>query len=464
METPRWTPPPVRADEKSGLTVLEGRFRDESFCCARSEFATIERSFSPPCEGGVRGGEQGITGTFDRSGGPCHSAGAPCGASRTRTAYQASVPPGPPPLTPPSQGGKTRRNWGEHTDCATPTFHPSTPDPPFARGGKGLLARAVTLPHATNGLLARAVTLPHAANGLLARAVALPHATKGLLARAVTLSCATVRVSTPSLAHRQQSGKPRLVREDKRSTSPLLGSGLGERLERRTLLAASSLQSAVPLQFGILNDAEVSHFLSIPNEFDLYSVYLQSGETFDASIDAQSAGSGLESLLRVFSANGTPLALDNQQGGDPQLTFQAANAGTYLIGVSSAPNNNYNPLVADSGVPGGTTGLYTLDVDLETSTPPMPDLTGSSFRTGVDMAAAGDTVPVSFTVQNRGAADPGNFQVQVLLAANNLFDSSSQVLATFTRAELVTDATGRDFSSPAGFAVTVPAGRTVGAC
>ena len=73
----------------------------------------------------------------------------------------------------------------------------------------------------------------------------------------------------------------------------------------------------------------------------------------------------------------------------------------------------------------------------------MPDLTGSSFRTGVDMAAAGDTVPVSFTVENRGGADPGNFQVQVLLGDSNVFDSSSQVLATFTRAELVPDATGR---------------------
>ena len=89
----------------------------------------------------------------------------------------------------------------------------------------------------------------------------------------------------------------------------------------------------------------MSHFLSIPDEVDLYSVTLQGGETLDASIDAQQAGSGLASLLRVFDANGTPLALDNQQGGDPQLTFQAATAGTYYIGVSSAPNNNYNPTV-----------------------------------------------------------------------------------------------------------------------
>ena len=64
-----------------------------------------------------------------------------------------------------------------------------------------------------------------------------------------------------------------------------------------------------------------------------------------------------------------------------------------------------------SGVPGATTGLYTLSVTLTPSAPLMPDLTGSSFRTGVDMAAAGDAIPVNFTVQNRGGADPGNFQV-----------------------------------------------------
>ncbi len=227
--------------------------------------------------------------------------------------------------------------------------------------------------------------------------------------------------------------------------------------KRGTLLANSPLDQAVPLNFGALHDAEVSHFLSIPNEFDLYSVTLEQGETLDASVSAQAAGSGLASLLRVFNSIGTPLALDNQQGGDPELTFQAATAGTYFIGVSSAPDNNYNPAVAYRGVPGDTTGLYTLHVR-ETSGPLMPDLTGSSFRTGVDMAASGDTIPVSFTVQNEGGADPGNFEVQVVLGDSNLFGSGSQVLATFTRSELVAGATGRDFSSPAGFRVTLPSG------
>ncbi len=94
--------------------------------------------------------------------------------------------------------------------------------------------------------------------------------------------------------------------------------------------------------------------------------------------------------------------------------------------------------------------------------PLQPDLTGSSFRTGLDMAAAGDNVPVIFSVENRGGADPGNFQVQVLLSDSNLFDSSSLVLATVSRASLVAGPTGRDFSSPAGFTVTMPLGPSSG--
>jgi hypothetical protein len=255
-----------------------------------------------------------------------------------------------------------------------------------------------------------------------------------------------------------------------------------ELLEERTLFNASPLASAVPLDFNTAsNTAQVSHFLSSATEVDLYSVSLQAGDTIHAGISAQDAGnqagagflfpfpgfgiqgiSPLESQLRVFDAHGTPLALDDQQGGDPSLSFQAASTGTYYIGVSSAANDNYTPNVPGSGTPGGTTGGYTLGVRLLTATPLQPDLTGSTFRTGADMAAAGDQVAVNFTVQNRGAADPGNFQVQVLLAPNNLFGTSVQVLATFQRSQLVTDATGRDFSSPAGFKVTVPAGETSG--
>jgi hypothetical protein len=236
----------------------------------------------------------------------------------------------------------------------------------------------------------------------------------------------------------------------------------GEWLEQRTLLAASPLDLAVPLHFNARNAVHVSHVLSIPDEVDLYATTLRSGDTLDVSINAQQAGSGLASVLRVFDAKGKPLALDNQEGGDPHLSFQAAIAGIYYVGVSSARNNNYDPNVAGSGAANDTTGLYALDARLTPGAPLQPDLAGGSFRLGADMAASGDSVPVNFTVENRGGADPGNFQVQILLADSNLFDSSSRVLATFQRTNLLAAANGRDFSSPSGFRVTLPAGLTSG--
>jgi hypothetical protein len=91
-----------------------------------------------------------------------------------------------------------------------------------------------------------------------------------------------------------------------------------------------------------------------------------------------------------------------------------------------------------------------------------PDLTGSSFRLGADTATAGDTIPVSFTVDNRGGTDPGNFQVQVVLENITPFDGSAQVLATLQRSQLSVDPSGRSFSTPAGFSVTLPAVLTSG--
>ena len=204
-------------------------------------------------------------------------------------------------------------------------------------------------------------------------------------------------LSRGQVIHACSSASPRgLRRQPRRRASFRLPDG--DWLEQRTLLAASPLEPAVPLHFGTFNDATVSHFLSIPDEFDLYSVTLQRGETLDVSIDAQQAGSGLASLLRVFDASGTPLAARQPAGGRPATDLPGGDRRHLLHRRQQRPDNNYNPLVAGSGTPGGTTGLYTLDVSLTTRRRLMPDLTGSSFRTGLDMAAAGDTIPVSFTV------------------------------------------------------------------
>src|SRR5262249_20150397 len=132
-----------------------------------------------------------------------------------------------------------------------------------------------------------------------------------------------------------------------------------EWLEDRTLLSGPP-QTTATLTFNAFGTARASGSLADPREADLYRITLGAGDRTGAAVSAQTAGSGLVSLLRVFDAAGHPLALDDQEGGDPQLTFQAATAGDYFVGVSSAPNDNYGPGVADSGTAGGTTGLYTL--------------------------------------------------------------------------------------------------------
>src|SRR5262249_32323208 len=151
--------------------------------------------------------------------------------------------------------------------------------------------------------------------------------------------------------------------------------------------------------------AQAAGFLADPREVDLYRVHLGPGDILNAGVSAQSAGSGLQSLLRVFDDSGRQLVLDDQEGGDPQLTFQAATDGDYFVGISGAPNDHYDPQVEGSGTAGATTGLYTLNVRLTLNAPLVADLTGSSFRLDTATAAPGDTVPVRFTVENRGGAD-----------------------------------------------------------
>src|SRR5262249_24563376 len=130
----------------------------------------------------------------------------------------------------------------------------------------------------------------------------------------------------------------------------------------------------------------------------------------------------------------------------------AATDGDYFVGISSAPNDNYDPQIAESGLLGETTGRYTLNLCLTPGAPLLADLAGSSFRLGTDTAAWGDTVPVTFTVENRGGAGAGGVVGQVVRAAANLFGPQWLVLATLPVAGL---GAGQAFA-PGGFTVTLP--------
>jgi hypothetical protein len=212
-----------------------------------------------------------------------------------------------------------------------------------------------------------------------------------------------------------------------------------ERLEDRTLPAGHALASATLLPFTPFQTAAASGFLAQPNEVDLYEVSLQAGDRLQAGVSAASAGSGLQSVLRIFDAAGRPVALDDQEGGDPSLSFQAATAGTYFVGVSSAGNDNYDPEVADSGQGGLSTGLYTLELRSNTDAPVQADVTASSFRLDNPTAAWGDTLTGTFRVENRGGAAASGFSVTLELAGTNLFDGPSRSWQTTTPTGLMPD-------------------------
>jgi hypothetical protein len=70
------------------------------------------------------------------------------------------------------------------------------------------------------------------------------------------------------------------------------------------------------------------------------------------------------------------------------------------------------------------------------------------------VAAWGQSVPISFTVENRGGAAAGDFRVQLLVSSSNRFDpSTSVVLRSLALPGL---GPGGSFSHPPGFAVTLP--------
>ncbi len=73
---------------------------------------------------------------------------------------------------------------------------------------------------------------------------------------------------------------------------------------------------------------------------------------------------GVDTYLRLFNSSGTLISYndDGNSGNYSLLEFAPTVEGTYYVGVSSFGNRAYNPSTYGSG-PGGTTGLYTLEVN-----------------------------------------------------------------------------------------------------
>ena len=96
---------------------------------------------------------------------------------------------------------------------------------------------------------------------------------------------------------------------------------------------------------------------------DLYSFQASASSALTVQTSLPSGGQAMDTFLRLFEANGTELAFnDNDPAGGlySALQFTFPKAGTYYIGVSGANNSAYNPNVSGSGVAGSVGDDHTV--------------------------------------------------------------------------------------------------------
>jgi hypothetical protein len=106
--------------------------------------------------------------------------------------------------------------------------------------------------------------------------------------------------------------------------------------------------------------------IGAPSDVDLYKFTAGAGQRIALDLD-RPAGSGLDSILRLFDANGNELLRSDDDpapgegpGAESYLEFLTRTAGTYYVGVSANANDSYSPLTGLGDHGGVSTGSYIL--------------------------------------------------------------------------------------------------------
>jgi hypothetical protein len=155
-----------------------------------------------------------------------------------------------------------------------------------------------------------------------------------------------------------------------------------------TLLNANTPDSAT-FEGEIGDNGGVSAGLDV----DMYAVQMNAGDTLTVDVDTVDMYffPVLDSGLRLFDAAGNELLFNDDQAApdelawsaDPYLTFTAAAAGNYYIGVSGSGNFEYDPFTSGSGLGEGSTGSYTINFSLATVPPEANDTLTTAMLTGL---------------------------------------------------------------------------------
>jgi hypothetical protein len=150
-----------------------------------------------------------------------------------------------------------------------------------------------------------------------------------------------------------------------------------EQLEERALMAGDVANTMEAAPYWNLTDVVATKSaIHAPTDVDMYEIRVKNvsvgGELIAIDID-RPQGSGLDSYLRLFDANGREIDANNdgvawgekQVKGDAHIV-RKFNIGTYYVGVSSWTNQSYSPSTGRSGGTvvdlGNTTGIYSLTI------------------------------------------------------------------------------------------------------
>lgn len=147
----------------------------------------------------------------------------------------------------------------------------------------------------------------------------------------------------------------------------------------------NTLVTATPVSFGASGTAQFNSLLigdgtQTLRDVDLFKIVVPGPGQFSAEVTARRlpGGSSLDSVLRLFDANGVQLSINDQFfGQDSYIDFFLRSAGTYYIGVSGFGNSNYDPEISGSGTT-QSTGAYSIKFTSTTSTPDIVNYNASS--------------------------------------------------------------------------------------
>jgi hypothetical protein len=171
--------------------------------------------------------------------------------------------------------------------------------------------------------------------------------------------------------------------------------------------AGSTLAGALPVTLGLNQSVRITGAgLSDGNDIDLHRITLAAGDQLSVFLSQHSY-----SQLRIFDAAGLPLVSGYiSQGDSTPMTWTAATAGDYYVGVSGYYNTSYDPNVAGSGSNGGYSGPYQLNLQrLAAGSGHLAGITssaasGTAAQAGVAAANAGQTITLNgagFTASDR---------------------------------------------------------------